>query len=119
MQQKYLRRLIIANAAFITSLHDDIAEIVNDAKYYKGIGEIAFATAHYKLADKTRAKLAKAVETQKALKAEMEAQHNVQRITSVVNKLKAAGVNPLEALVIATDNTKTLGEKLNGLRAML
>lgn len=117
MQTKYLQRLIRQNAGFITNVHFFIEDTINLAKYFKMMGEKSLSAEEYKAADKAREVLAKAVETQKALKAELEEKHNLQRIQVLVNVLKDS--KPVEAFEVLLSAVLTSGEKVKAMRAML
>ncbi len=80
MQTIYLQPMITFNAARITQIHEDIEGHIRMAKHWKGEGEISFSIEDYKAADRLRKKLTKAVELQRAMKAEVEYNHCAKRI---------------------------------------
>lgn len=100
MQSNHLQSLIALNANRITAKHNSIENAIAQAKQFKLVKiapayrqhvEAMVATA-FKIADKGRSELKKAVELQKALQAELRANRVAERAAAV--KLSTFFTNP-------------------------
>lgn len=98
MQSNHLQSLIALNANRITAKHNSIENAIAQAKQFKLVNvapayrvhvEAMVATA-FKIADKGRSELKKAVELQKALQAELRANRVAER-AAVVKPTQLAG----------------------------
>jgi hypothetical protein len=91
MQTTYLQSMIATNAASINVRQAILTEHLEDAAYFNSKGETAFAIDSYKIAKHQRAKLAKLVGMQRALRTELLAAFRLARIDRKIAKLEKVG----------------------------
>jgi hypothetical protein len=92
MQSTYLQAMIAINAARIADAEILIASDKDHAMYMKEIGEIAFSIEAQRQVSRNRAKLRKAVEMQRAMKADLEHIFRTGRIEAKVALLGRHGI---------------------------
>ncbi len=82
MQTTYLQRLMAFTSAEINAITEIIGMLKDEAKYWKECGETAFKINAYKQMDSLRVSLDKMVETQRALKAELRHNSDIESLKS-------------------------------------
>lgn len=92
MQTTYLQTLIAHNATAITLKEATIATLKTEGIDFKKAGEKAFSVESYRAADRQRPKLAKLVQLQRALKAELKMAQSIARCNRMMQRLIGAGI---------------------------
>lgn len=91
MNTNNLQSLLANNTRLIHMRTSLVSMHIEDAKAYKVADELSFSADSYQKADRQRSKLAKLVELQRALKAELQANYRDARIQSKLAKLVTVG----------------------------
>lgn len=116
MKTTYLQSMLAINATRITDIEITIGDLLDKAAQYKVEGETAFREEAFRKLGHARRKMAKAVELQRNMKAELMAIFSEARLPGKIEKLRKAGFTyNIDAGLISHENERRLDAAIDSL----